>query len=135
MIKKTYKEIIKIYKKYQEIINYFIVGFLTVVVSVSTYALFAKLFHIQYIVSNVLSWVLAVLFAYYANSRYVFNGWSTKKEIIDFCKFRILSLIIEVVLMYILVDFISIGDLVSKVIVQIIVIVLNYLFSKFLIFK
>lgn len=135
MIKKTYKEIIKIYKKYQEIINYLIVGFLTVVVSVSTYALFAKLFHIQYIVSNVLSWVLAVLFAYYANSRYVFNGRSTKKEIIDFFKFRILSLIIEVVLMYILVDFISIGDLVSKVIVQIIVIVLNYLFSKFLIFK
>ena len=58
-----------LYKKYKEIINYLIFGGLTTVVSIVTYALFAKVFYIDYLISNVLSWVLAVLFAYITNKR------------------------------------------------------------------
>ena len=129
----------KIYIKYKEIINYLIAGFLTLIVSISSYALLAKILHIYYIISNIVSWILAVLFAYYVNRKFVFKSTSTNKEkineIINFFKYRILSLIIETILMYLLVDIILINDLISKVIVQIIVIILNYLFSKFLIFK
>ena len=129
----------KIYIKYKEIINYLIAGFLTLIVSIASYAILSKVLHIYYIISNVVSWILAVLFAYYVNRKFVFKSTSTKKEkmneIINFFKYRILSLIIETILMYILVDIILVNDLVSKVIVQIIVIILNYIFSKFLIFK
>ena len=129
----------KIYIKYKEIINYLIAGFLTLIVSISSYALLTKILHIYYIISNVVSWILAVLFAYYVNRKFVFKSTSIKREkvyeIINFFKYRVLSLIIETILMYLLVDIILINDLVSKVIVQIIVIILNYIFSKFLIFK
>lgn len=129
----------KIYIKYKEIINYLIAGFLTLIVSISSYALLTKILHIYYIISNIISWILAVLFAYYVNRKFVFKSTSIKREkvyeIINFFKYRVLSLIIETILMYLLVDIILINDLVSKVIVQIIVIILNYIFSKFLIFK
>ena len=129
----------KIYIKYKEIINYLIAGFLTLIVSISSYALLSKILHIYYIISNIISWILAVLFAYYVNRKFVFKSTSMKREkvyeIINFFKYRVLSLIIETILMYLLVDIILINDLVSKVIVQIIVIILNYIFSKFLIFK
>jgi len=129
----------KVYKKYREIINYLIAGACTVIVSVVTYALFTKVFHFHYIISNILSWILAVIFAYFVNSKFVFGSMASKKdrvyEIINFFKYRILSLIIETLLMYFLVELILVNDMISKVIVQIVVIVLNYLFSKFLVFK
>lgn len=129
----------EIYIKYREIINYLIAGFLTLIVSITSYALLTKILHVYYIISNIVSWILAVIFAYYVNRKFVFGSTSTKKEktreIINFFKYRVLSLIIETILMYLLVDIILINDLLSKVIVQIIVIILNYIFSKFLIFK
>ncbi len=129
----------KIYIKYKEIINYLIAGFLTLIVSISSYAILSKVLHVYYITSNIISWILAVIAAYYLNRKFVFKSTSTKKEkiaeIIKFFKYRILSLIIETILIYLLVDIILINDLISKVIVQIIVIILNYIFSKFLIFK
>ena len=57
----------KLYIKYKEIINYLIAGFLTLIVSISSYALLTKILHIHYIISNIVSWIIAVLFAYYIN--------------------------------------------------------------------
>ena len=129
----------KIYIKYKEIINYLIAGFLTVIVSVLTYALFTKGLNMHYITSNIFSWIVAVLFAYYVNSKFVFVSSTIKKEkiseIINFFKYRILSLLIETIIIYLLVDLIRLDDMISKLIVQVIVIILNYIFSKFLIFK
>lgn len=130
---------IKLYKKYQEIINYLIAGGLTVLVTILSYAFFTKILHIYYIVSNVLAWIIAVIFAYVVNRRFVFQSKSSKsakvKEIRNFFIFRLLSLLIDTILMYLLVDIFRINDLISKMIVQIVVIVLNYIFSKFFIFK
>ena len=130
---------IKLYKKYQEIINYLIAGGLTVLVTVLSYAFFTKILHIYYIVSNILAWIVAVIFAYVVNRRFVFQSKSSKKarvkEIRNFFIFRLLSLLIDTILMYLLVDIFRINDLISKMIVQIVVIVLNYIFSKFFIFK
>ena len=126
-----------LYKKYKEIINYLIFGGLTTVVSIVTYALFAKVFNIDYLISNVLSWVLAVLFAYITNKIFVFESKSKKniKEITSFFFFRIISLIMEMVILYIFVDMLHIDDLVTKIIAQVIVIVSNYVFSKVFVFK
>ena len=126
-----------LYKKYKEIINYLIFGGLTTVVSIVTYSLFAKLFNIDYLISNVLSWIIAVLFAYITNKIFVFESKSKKniKEITSFFFFRIVSLLIEMIILYIFVDMLHIDDLVTKIIAQVIVIVANYVFSKVFVFK
>ena len=130
-------KLLDLYKKYKEIINYLIFGGLTTVVSIVTYALFAKVFNIDYLISNVLSWVLTVLFAYITNKIFVFESKSKKniKEITSFFFFRIVSLLIEMIILYIFVDMLHIDDLVTKIIAQVIVIVSNYVFSKVFVFK
>ena len=130
-------KLLDLYKKYKEIINYLIFGGLTTVVSIATYALFAKVFHIDYLISNVLSWILAVLFAYITNKIFVFESKSKKnvKEITSFFFFRIISLVMEMIILYIFVDMLHIDDLITKIIAQVIVIVSNYVFSKVFVFK
>ena len=130
-------KLLDLYKKYKEIINYLIFGGLTTVVSIATYALFAKVFHIDYLISNVLSWILAVLFAYITNKIFVFESKSKKniKEITSFFFFRIVSLVMEMIILYIFVDMFHIDDLVTKIIAQVIVIISNYIFSKVFVFK
>ncbi len=130
----------RIYKKYKEIINYLIFGGLTTLVSIGTYALFTIVFNIDYLVSNVLSWIIAVLFAFITNKLFVFASKSrskkqVSKEIVSFFFFRIVSLGIEMIIMYVFVDLLSINDLITKVIAQVIVILSNYIFSKVFVFK
>ncbi|HIS90668.1 MAG TPA: GtrA family protein [Candidatus Faecisoma merdavium] len=130
-------KLLNLYKKYKEIINYLIFGVLTTLISIVTYAIFTKVFHIDYLISNVLSWIIAVLFAYITNKIYVFESKSKKniKEITSFFFFRVVSLIIEMIILYIFVDILHIDDLVTKIIAQIIVIVSNYVFSKVFVFN
>ena len=136
-MKKIINIIINIYKKYKEIINYLIAGVLTTIVSILSYVLFKNIFHIHYIISNIISWIIAVTFAYIINSKYVFESDKKNKikEFLSFVSCRILSLIIETIAMYLMVDIITINDDISKIIAQFIVLVLNYIFSKFLTFK
>lgn len=131
------KKIISLYKKYEEIINYLIVGGLTTLVSIVIYALCTKCFHINYMISNVISWIISVLFAYITNRIFVFKSKSSDilLEIYQFFKYRIFSFLIDVLFMYILVELINVDDMISKIIVQVIVIVLNYVFSKLFVFK
>ena len=132
-----FNKLFDLYKKYKEIINYLIFGGLTTLISIVTYAIFAKVFHIDYLISNVLSWIIAVLFAYITNKIFVFESKSKKniKEITSFFFFRVVSLIMEMVILYIFVDMLHIDDLVTKIIAQVIVIVSNYVFSKVFVFK
>lgn len=132
-----FKKLFDLYKKYKEIINYLIFGGLTTVISIVTYAAFAKVFHIDYLISNIISWIIAVLFAYITNKIFVFESKSKKniKEITSFFFFRIISLVIEMVILYIFVDMLHIDDLVTKIIAQVIVIVSNYVFSKVFVFN
>jgi len=134
------KKIIDLFKKYEEVIKYLFFGVLTTLVSIIIYWIFTKLFHVNYMVSNVISWIGAVTFAYVTNKMFVFESkCNSNKDVIievyQFFKYRVLSLIIDVLLMYLFVEIFSIDDMISKLIVQFIVIVLNYLFSKLFVFK
>ena len=135
---------IKLYKKYEEVLKYLIFGFLTMVVSIGTYLLFANTFlasktDLDIQIANVLSWICAVTFAYLTNKKYVFKskvkGKKAIKECYNFFMARITSLIIEMILMYILYSIMNIDDTISKIIVQIVVVILNYIFSKVFVFK
>lgn len=122
-------------KKYEEIIRYGIAGFLTTLVSLLSYNLLRNT-NIDYKVSTIISWILAVVFAYFINNYFVFkNTKKDLKEFIEFIKYRIFSLLVEYASMYIMVDLIIINDRIAKLIVQVIVFVLNYIFSKFFVFK
>lgn len=136
--------IINLYKKYQEIINYLIVGVLTTVISIVTYFLFSLVLDIEnnilFILANVLSWICAIIFAYITNKKFVFNTTtSNKKEEIKvfsmFVSSRITTLLIELAFMFITVKVMLINDKIAKVVAQFIVIVLNYILSKLFVFK
>ncbi len=132
--------LVKLYKKYSEIINYLIVGGLTTLVSILVYALFTKVFNVNYMLSNVISWIVSVSFAYVTNKKFVFkskcdNEMDVLFEIYQFFKYRLFSLVIDILLMYVFVEIINIDDMIAKVIVQVIVIALNYVFSKLFVFK
>ena len=124
-------------KIYKEIINYLFIGGCTTIVSIGAYTLFLKIFKMHYQVSNVLSWILAVAFAYVTNKLFVFNSKNTNilKEAFLFVKYRIYSLLVDMLCMYLLIDILKINDLIAKIIVQIIIVIINYVFSKLFVFK
>lgn len=131
---------IKLYKKYREIINYLIFGVLTTIISIVSYYILGLILNLEnniiFILVNILSWLIAVTFAYITNKIYVFK--SSGKHFLEFIKFiisRILTLLIEVLGMYILVKVLYFDNMISKIFMQIIVIVLNYIFSKIMVFK
>jgi putative flippase GtrA len=125
----------RIYLKYKEVILYLIFGGLTTLVNILSYAIFTQFINWQ--VSNILSWILSVLFAYITNRKFVFKSQTTSiiKEMISFFSFRILSLCLDMAFMLIFIDIININNMLAKVIVQVLVIILNYVFSKVFIFK
>lgn len=134
----------KMYKKYKEIINYLIIGGLTTVVSLVSFYLvriliFTKDTQLDIQISNIISWIFAVLFAFITNKKYVFESKTTGtkkiKEMIKFYLSRLTTLIIDMVTMWILTAPLNINDKVSKIIVQFIIVVLNYVFSKLFVFK
>ena len=134
------KKLIELYKKYSEIINYLIVGVLTTIVSIVIYAVFTKLFNVNYMISNIISWIGSVSFAYITNKIFVFKSKCDNEkdvliEVYQFFKYRVFSLLIDILLMYVFVEVIQIDDMISKVIVQFIVVALNYIFSKLFVFK
>ena len=125
-----------LYNKYKELILYVIVGGLTTVVSVASYALFTRVFNFGIYSSSILSWILAVTFAFIANKKVVFkSNNNVKKEVISFFILRLVSLGADLATMWILCDLLNINDLIAKIIVQFIVTASNYVFSKFLIFR
>lgn len=128
--------------KYKEIIYYLIFGALTTVVSLATYyALVYTILDpnkpIELQIANVISWIFAVTFAYLTNRRFVFDSKNTNitKEAIKFYFTRITSLLIDMLLMYILVTRLHYNDKIIKIIVQIVIIILNYILSKLIVFK
>lgn len=126
-------------KKYQAIIKYLIFGVLTTVVNIVSYYLCYEVAGISNIVSTVISWLIAVLFAFVTNKLFVFDSkkWDRNavKEIINFFSFRIITGIVEVLMMYVFVDVFAFNGTVMKLITNIIVIILNYIASKIFVFK
>lgn len=132
--------IYELIKKYKSVILYLIFGVLTTIINILTYALLTKIFNINYLISNVIAWLFAVIFAYITNKLYVFESKSFEKrvlikEIISFLLARLFSLGFDMLFMYITVGIFSFNDMFMKILSNIVVVILNYVFSKFIIFK
>ena len=131
-------------KKYEELISYLIVGVLGTIVSIGTYWLFEKVAfsvvsdkNVSIIVANVTSWVIVVIFLYFLNRKYVFKSKNKRifGEFVSFALGRVFTLVLETIVIYLVVDLLSGSDLVGKIFGQVVVIITNYILSKFLIFK
>ena len=127
-------------KKYREVILYLIFGVLTTLVNLISYFLLTDVAGVNYLFSNVLAWVLSVLFAYGTNRVWVFQSQAKGtaaivKEMASFFGARLFSGGLDMGIMFVCVSLIGLPDGVIKILSNILVIVLNYLFSKLWIFK
>lgn len=136
----------KLFEKYREIIMYLIFGVLTTLVSLISYSLLIKFLSLSITAASAISWVIAVSFAFVTNKQFVFKSRSREKktvlkELISFFAARGISGIVEIFLPEILFkiglsfSLFGVKGLVSKIIVNVIVIILNYIFSKLWVFK
>ncbi len=130
----------KIIQKYREAILYIFFGVLTTLVNIVSYWIFAHVLNVDVLISTIISWIISVMFAYVTNRRWVFNSDATGtgdivKEMISFFSYRLLSGFIDWAGMLLFVKVIGFNDMIIKILMNILVIILNYIFSKFLIFK
>ncbi len=130
-----------LYLEYKEVINYLIFGVGSMIVNFASYFIFARLLKIDEVVSSAMSWFCAVLFAYITNKLFVFESKTTTvKEVIKECVSFFLARIVTGILcdvgtFAVMVKVLKINDIISKVVTQVMVVILNYVFSKFIIFK
>ena len=140
------KKIIELYKKYEEIINYLVIGVLTTVVNLAVkYALLFTVLNAsdatQLQVAVVISWIVACLFAYITNRKIVFKSKSKKilKEFTAFISARLFTLVLEMAILFVFVTLLKLNSdlwvVIWSLVAQIVVIVVNYILSKLVIFK
>ncbi len=123
-------------KKNRELIVYLVCGFLTFVVSMISYALLSEVFKINVLVANIITWIIAVYFAFSVNRKFVFksNGNFTS-ELIQFYLGRVVTLVVEQAMLYIFIIRLMFNNMTIKSIAQVVIIILNYIISKFIVFK
>lgn len=131
---------IELYKKYEEIILYGFFGVCTTIVNILTYYVFAHIFNFSTVLSTIIAWIVGVLFAFVTNKIWVFKSkkWDKSiivKEILSFFSCRLFTGLLDIVIMYLFVDVLSFNDMIIKIISNIIVIILNYIASKLIIFN
>lgn len=149
----------------KEIITYVFFGVLTTVVNLATFYVFKKLFisigwdgvfnaiipensaiirifsgGSDYLDANAIAWVVGVVFAFVTNKLWVFESKSWKpsvagKEFTGFLGARIFSFVVETLMMFVMVSLLTWNEFVSKIIVGVVVVIINYVFSKLIIFK
>ncbi len=140
------EKIIQLYKRYEEVINYLVMGGLATVVNLAVkYALLFTMLDAsnstQLQVAVIVSWIVACLFAYITNRIVVFKSKSKNilKEFIYFVGARVFTLVLEMLIMFIFVTKFKLNSdlwvIIWSLVAQIVVIVVNYILSKLIIFK
>lgn len=119
-----------------ELINYTIFGILTSVINILVYFLFTDVLSINYIISNIVAWFVSVLFAYVTNRIWVFESENENilYEIVMFYGGRLFTGVLETILLILFIDFLCLSNTFSKIFVTIVVVILNYIFSKKIVF-
>lgn len=144
----------RLFEKYKEVISYIFFGVLATIVNLVSFKIFdAILGEHLYLLTNIISWLITVIFAYFTNKLWVFESKSWKadvvvKELVGFFGARIFSLVVEEAGLWLMIDIMHMGamgwdifgfnlngNMIAKVIMQVVVVILNYVFSKLVIFR
>lgn len=135
------KKILALYKKHEEIVNYLIVGVMTTIVSWLAYALCKLIMDVDNAfmmqVAVVVRWLAGVTFGYFTNRRFVFKSKNPNmlKEAIDFTTSRVVTLFLDMFVMWLLPTVLHVNDWIATFISAVLVTVMNYIFSKFIVFR
>ncbi len=137
-----FKKINRLIVKYKEIILYIVFGGLTTVINIAVYGVLSYIIDDpNYILLvNVIAWAASVAFAFVVNKWFVFESKTTEKkavgkELVAFVGARVVSLIAESLILGVFVSLLRLNEMVFKIIAQVVVLVMNYIFSKLVIFK
>lgn len=130
----------KLYEKYKDVIPYLFFGVCTTIVNVVSYWICAHPLKFGVLPSTIIAWILAVLFAYVTNRKWVFHSEASGareiiREIGSFFGCRLATGVVDWLCMIVFVDFLNFNDVIIKFIANVIVIILNYIASKMVIFK
>lgn len=128
------------YKKHREGLLYLLFGGLTFFFALAVYTILLSVFNVHELVSNAISWVCGVTFSFFTTKKWVFlnHNWKLKyviSQLISFFGARLATLFLQELLLYIFVTQLGFNAIGMKIITEIINIILNYLVSKFIIFK
>lgn len=127
------------YNKYKEGLLYLFFGACSTFINIFTFFI-CRQFKLSIYVSNIIAWIVAVIFAFITNKLIVFGSKNMDKKVViketvGFFIARVISLGIDMGLIHLMIDVMKIHEIISKVISNIVVIIVNYLFSKLFIFK
>lgn len=129
-----------LWEKYRSILIYIIFGVLTTAVNYLVYIPCLNLLGMSASVSNVIAWCVAVLFAFLTNKPFVFESkdWSAKTVVPEFTKFvgtRVASGLVETLILLVTADLLGWNGNIWKLVTNVIVVILNYIGSKLLVFR
>ena len=133
-------KIISLVKKYWDIVVYLIFGVLTTIVNYIVYLPLYNIAGLSATLSNCFAWIVAVTFAYLTNKPFVFKShdWSPKTVVPELTKFvgcRIGSGLLETAIIFVAVDCLRFDGNIWKLVTSVLVVILNYVASKWLVFK
>ena len=139
-MKHTMKSLKKIYTANKQLLLYLFFGVCTTAINTACYGVLYRFLCMSNVFSTILAWLAAVVFAFITNKVYVFGSKRTKvserlNELISFFGCRIMTGILDVAIMTVAVDLMDWNSLSWKIISNIIVTVINYIASKYMIFK
>lgn len=129
-----------LYHKYEDIILYLFFGGLTTLINYLAYLPCYNILGIPAAISNMIAWVVAVIFAFLTNKPFVFKShdWSRKTlipELVKFISCRVGSGLLETLIIFVSVDLLTINGNIMKLVTSVLVVILNYIGSKLLVFK
>ena len=129
-----------LFLRYKELILYVFFGGMTTVVDFVVYWLFTRLIPIGTVPAQVVSIAAAIVFAYFVNKIFVFADKSATfgqaiRQFISFASMRVISGVFQTAAMWLFVDVLKLYDMAVKLVVAVVVVILNYIFSKLIIFR
>lgn len=130
----------RLWRQYKELFLYLVFGALTTLVNWAAYFVFTRTSLLPLIAANVTAWAISVAFAYVTNRVWVFESKTSGageliREMAAFVGARVASGVLDTLMLVIMVDWCHIGDMASKVVIGVVVVITNYIFSKWLVFR
>ena len=131
------KKIIGIWNNYKELIMYLVFGGVSFVLNIVLYVFLTQFCSFYELIANILSWFVVIIFVFYTNRKWVFEAarQNNLKQFLEFVYSRILTLIMEEIILFTGIEIFSIKDIYVKIFGQIMVIIVNYILSKCIVFK
>lgn len=136
----AFRPLYPFYRRHKEILLYLLFGGLAMVVSISVYWLCSEPLGMHVLLANITSWVAAVTFAYVTNRLWVFSQKAVGltallAEILRFFSGRVATLVVEEIILWLFIERFHFSSMAVKIVAQVIVVLLNYIISKFLVFR